>query len=307
MYPNNKRYYTLDNYYKTRFGKKVFKVSLNGGFSCPNKDGTIASSACIYCSKSGSGEFGGNPKKSIEEQFEEVKNVTLKKWETNLYIAYFQANTNTYAPLERLKFLYESALNIEGVIGLAIATRADSISDEVLDYLEELNKRTYLSIELGLQTIHEKTSKLIKRGHSLKTFEEMVKKLRARNIEVVVHIINGLPNETKEEMLATVKYLNNLDIQGIKIHMLAVLKNTELENLYQKEKFHLLSREEYVDIVCSQLEVLKKEIVIHRVTTDPDPKDLIAPLWLKKKFVVMNEIDKLMKKRKTHQSSKIGS
>ena len=217
----NKRYHTLDYYYKNRFNEKIFKVSLNANFSCPNIDGTVGYGGCIYCSKTGSGEFAGNKEEAIEKQFIEVKETMLKKWPKAKYIGYFQARTNTYAPVETLRKLHNKVLAQKDVIGINISTRPDSITDECLDYLEELNKKTYLTIELGLQTTNPKTTKLINRCHSLECFEEMVIKLRKRNIDVIVHIINGLPYETKEDMLNTVKYLNNLDIQGIKIHMLS--------------------------------------------------------------------------------------
>jgi radical SAM protein (TIGR01212 family) len=226
------------------------------------------------------------------------------KWHNNKYIAYFQARTNTYAPVERLKQIYEKVLTFDNVIGISIGTRPDAISKECLDYLEDLNKRTYLTVELGLQTIKEETSKLINRCHSLECFENMVKELRKRNIDVVVHIINGLPNETKEDMINTVKYLNQLEIQGIKIHMLSILKNTPLEKYYEQTHFHVLTKEEYVDIVVDQLEHLREEIVIHRITGDPDPQELIEPNWLIKKFCVMNDIDKEMVKRDTYQGVK---
>lgn len=303
----NKRYHTLDYYYKNRFNQKVFKVSLNAGFSCPNIDGTKGYGGCIYCSKIGSGEFAGNKEDDIVKQFNEIKNMMLKKWPNAKYIGYFQARTNTYAPVEKLKSLYEKILDQENVIGLNIATRPDAISKECLDYLNELNKRTYLTIELGLQTTNEITSKLINRCHSLKCFEDMVKELRKRNIDVVVHIINGLPYETKNDMLNTVKYLNNLDIQGIKIHMLSILKDTPLEKLYKKEKFHILTKEEYIDIVIDQLELLRPEIVIHRITGDPKIDDLIEPFWLTKKFCVLNDIDKEMVKRNTYQGKLIAN
>lgn len=301
---SNKRYYTLDYFYKQKFNSKVFKVSLNAGFSCPNKDGTKGYGGCIYCSKLGSGDYAGKVEKSLLEQFNEVKDIMLKKWPDSKYIAYFQANTNTYAPIEELKEKYESVINLDNVIGINIATRPDSITDECLDYLENLSKRTYLTIELGLQTIHDKTSKLINRGHDLKCFENMLEKLRGKNINVIVHIINGLPYESKDMMIETAKYLANKDIQGIKIHMLHILKDTALANLYEKEKFHVLTREEYVDIICSQLEVLREDIVIHRVTGDPNPNDLIEPSWLIKKFGVLNEIDKEMVRRNSYQGIK---
>lgn len=302
---SNKRYHTLDYYYKERFNQKIFKVSLNGGFSCPNIDGTIGSGGCIYCSKTGSGEFAGNKEDEIEKQFLEIKENMLKKWPKAKYIGYFQARTNTYAPVETLRKLHNKILAQDDVIGLNIATRPDSISDECLEYLTELNKKTYLTIELGLQTINSKTTKLINRCHSLKCFEDMVNKLRERNIDVIVHIINGLPYETKEDMLNTVKYLNTLDIQGIKIHMLSILKETPLAYLYQRDKFHILTKEEYIDIVVDQLELLRPEIVIHRITGDPKIDDLIEPTWLTKKFCVLNDIDKEMVKRNTYQGKKL--
>ena len=302
---DNKRYHTLNYHYKEKYHDKVIKVSLNAGFTCPNIDGKVGYGGCIYCSKSGSGDFGGDISKSLSEQFDEIKDKLSKKWPRGKYIAYFQAHTNTYAPLSVLKEKYESVLKKDNVIGIAIATRPDAIEDEVLDYLEELNKNTDVTVELGLQTIHEDTAKLINRCHSLNQFEEMVKKLRKRNIEVVVHIINGLPYETKEMMIETVQYLNHLDINGIKIHMLNIVKDTPLATLYQEKKFKVLSKEEYIDIVISQLEYLRPEIVIHRITSDPDPENLIEPTWLIKKFCVLNDIDKEMKKRNTYQGKKL--
>lgn len=298
---SNKRYHTLDYHYKKLFNEKIIKVSLNAGFSCPH----LKSGGCIYCGKIGSGEYAGDIKDDLVTQFNKVKRVMNKKWPTGKYIGYFQARTNTYAPLNVLKEKYETILKIDNVIGLAIATRPDSITDECLAYLSELNKRTYLTIELGLQTIHEKTAKLINRGHDLECFTKMVKKLRKKNIDVVVHIINGLPFETKEMMIETVKYLNDLDIQGIKIHMLQILKDTELEKLYQEAPFKLLTKEEYIEIVCEQLQYLNDEIVIHRLTGDPKPEDLIAPNWVIKKIDVLNGIDKYMAKNDIIQGQKV--
>ena len=274
------------------------------GLTCPNKDGKVGYGGCIYCSKMGSGEYAGNKEKSLKDQFEDIKNMMLKKWSKAKYIAYFSANTNTYAPIEKLKKAWEEVLNYENVIGINISTRPDSISKECYDYLEELNKKTDLTIELGLQTIHEKTSKLINRCHTLECFENCVKELNKRNIKVLVHIINGLPYETKEMMLETVKYLNNLNIWGIKIHMLNVLKDTKLEQLYQKEHFHILSKDEYVNIVCDQLELLNENIVINRLTGDPKLEDLIEPKWIIKKVCVLNDIDKEMKRRESFQGTK---
>ena len=297
---DNKRYHTLNYFYKTKFNSKVFKVSLNGNFSCPNfKNGN----GCIFCSH-GSGDFAGNKEDDLVTQFNEVKTMMEKKWPHAKYIGYFQANTNTYAPLDILKEKYETILKLPNVIGLSIATRCDAISDKCLDYLEDLSKRTFLTIELGLQSMHDKTLKLINRGHDLKSFDECVKKLKQRNINVVVHIINGLPFETKDMMLATVKYLNSLKIDGIKIHMLHVLKNTELEKLYNETHFHILTKEEYIDIVCDELELLNEKIVIHRITGDPTKEDLIEPTWLLKKFCVLNDIDKEMVRRNSYQGKR---
>ncbi len=301
---NNKRYHTLDYFYKHKFGCKIAKISLNGGFTCPNKDGTKGVGGCIYCSKLGSGDYAGKPNKTLTEQFYEIKDIMDKKWPNTRYIGYFQANTNTYAKVDILKEKYEEILKIDGVVGLNIATRSDAITDECLDYLEELNKKTFLNIELGLQTIHEKTNKLINRGETLEEFYEMVKKLRKRNINVIVHIINGLPYETKEQMLETVKYLNKLDIQGIKIHMLHIIKDTKLAELYNKDHFHVLTKEEYVDIVCDELELLREDIVINRITGDPDKTMVVEPTWLIKKFGVLNEIDKEMVRRNSYQGIK---
>ena len=295
---DNKRYHTLNYYYENKFHNKVCKVSLNGNFSCPNYKNNRG---CIFCSLSGSGEFGGDKNEPLNVQFDKVSKMMLKKWPNAKFIAYFQANTNTYAPLNILKEKYETALGFDNVIGISIATRCDAISDEVLDYLDELNKKTFLTVELGLQSMHEKTLSLINRGHDLKSFESMVKKLQQRKINVVVHIINGLPHETKEDMINTAKYLNSLNIDGIKIHMLYILKNTKLADMFNKGKFHILTKEEYIDIVCDQLTYLNENIVIHRITGDPKIDDLIEPKWLVKKFCVLNDIDKEMKKRNIYQ------
>ncbi len=302
---NNKRYHTLDYFYKQKFGSKIFKVSLNAGFSCPNIDGTVGHGGCIYCSNSGSGDFAGDKNDDLITQFNKVKNNLHQKWPEAKYIGYFQAHTNTYAPVNILKEKYESILKLPNVVGLSIATRPDAITDECLEYLIELSKKTFLTIELGLQTIHKKTSLLINRCHNLKTFEDMVNKLRQYNINVVVHIINGLPFETKDMMIETIKYINSLDIQGVKIHALHILKNTKLAELYKKSTFPILTKEQYIDIVCDQLEYLRPEIVINRITGDPVKEDLIEPTWLIKKFCVLNDIDKQLVQRGTYQGYKL--
>lgn len=301
---SNKRYYTLDYYYKHKYGCKIAKISLNLGLTCPNKDGTLGYGGCIYCSKLGSGEFGGNPVLPLKEQFESVKKTMVRKWPECKFIAYFQANTNTYGDLDYLIKNWEEAISYKDVVGINISTRPDSITKECYDYLEVLNKKTDLIVELGLQTINEKTSKLINRCSTLDTFKKAVKELNKRNIKVLVHIIDGLPYETKEDMLDTIKYLNKLDIWGIKIHMLHILKDTKLEKMYEKEKFHVLTRDEYVDIVCDQIELLKENVVINRLTGDPNIDDLVEPFWLTKKFCVLNEIDKMLAKRDTYQGIK---
>ena len=295
---DNKRYHTLNYFFRNKFGSKVFKVALNAGFTCPNyKNG-----GCIYCSH---GSGNNYQEMDLVEQFNLVKIPLERKWPNSKYIAYFQANTNTYAPLTVLKEKYEQVLRIPNVYGLDIATRSDALSEEILDYLSELNKRTFLIVELGLQSMHEDTLKFIRRGHDLKSFEEAVKKLKERNIFVVVHIINGLPYETKEMMIETVKYLNTLGIDGIKIHMLYISTGTPLALIYKERPFSLLTKEEYIDIVCEQLEYLDPKIVIMRITGDPIKEELIAPTWLVKKFCVLNDIDKEMKKRDIYQGDKV--
>jgi len=293
---DNKRYHTFNYFLKKKFNKKVFKVPIDAHFSCPNKK----TGGCIFCTDGSKSNITDN-NKNILEQFEEVKAIMLKKWPDSLYIPYFQANTNTYASLEKLKELYEPLLEKENVVGLAIATRPDSITDEVFEYLKDLNNRTFLMVELGLQSSFDKTLEFINRGHDVKCFENMVKKLKKNNIFVVAHIINGLPGETKEMMINTAKYLNSLNIDAIKIHMLHVVKDTRLTELYKEEPFHILSKEEYIDIVCEQLTYLNKRIVIERITGDPIKENLIEPNWLIKKFVLLNDIDKEMKKRNIYQ------
>ena len=297
---DNKRYHTLNYFYRTKFNNKVFKVPLDAHMSCPNK---INGNGCIYCSSYSKSNII-NSNETIQEQFLNNIKVLEKKWPNSYYIPYFQAGTNTFAPLEELKSLYESLLEFDKVVGLAIATRPDSLSDKLIDYLGELNKKTFLTIELGLQSSNEKTLDFIKRGHNVKCFIDAVKKLHKKNIFVVAHIINGLPYETEEDMLNTVKLLNDLNIDGIKIHMLYINKNTELEKIYENNKFHILEKEEYIDIVIKQLELLNDSIVIERITGDPIKEELITPDWLLKKFCVLNDIDKEMVKRDTYQGKK---
>ncbi len=293
---DNKRYHTFNYFLKNKFGKKVFKVALDANFSCPNK----STGGCIFCSDGSKSNIVDN-NKSLKEQFEEVKNVMLRKWPDSYYIAYLQANTNTYASVDKLKEIYEPLLKEDNVVGLSIATRPDCISDELLDYLEDINKRTFLTIELGLQSSYDETLEYINRGHTVKDFEDAVNKLKERNIFVVAHIINGLPNETKDMMINTAKFINNLKVDAVKIHMLHIIENTKLADIYKEKPFHVLSKDEYIDIVCEQLTYLDEKIVIERITGDPILEDLIEPRWLIKKFVLLNDIDKEMKKRNYYQ------
>ncbi|WP_373889718.1 TIGR01212 family radical SAM protein [Paludicola sp. MB14-C6] len=301
---NNKRYHTLDYHLKHKFGCKVFKVSLNGGFTCPNIDGTKGFGGCTYCSSQGSGDFAGNPELPIAFQFEQVKEKMHHKWNEAKYIAYFQAHTNTYAPLSTLKKMFEEVLTYENVVGISIATRADCLSNDIVDYLAELNQRTYLIVELGLQTIHDETAKKINRCHDYNTFLEGYQKLNDRNIPICVHIINGLPGETKEMMLETVKEISKLNIHSIKLHLLHVLKETVIAQQLSNHEFKLLELTEYVNIICDQIELLPPQVVIQRITGDGDKEQLIGPLWSLKKFVVMNEIDKELKRRNSYQGIK---
>lgn len=297
---NNKRYYTLNYFYRNKFNTKISKISLDGNFTCPNIDGSKSFGGCIFC-RAGSTSVSGELKFDLDEQFEHKKAMMDQKWENAKYIVYFQANTNTYDSVENLKKRFEPLLEKDDVVGLSLGTRDDAISEEVYDYLADLNKRTYLTIELGLQTINEKTTDFINRASTLKSFENAVKRLRALKIDVVVHIINGLPGETKVDMLANIHYLNKLGIQGIKIHNLFLEEGTRLAKIYKDHPFPMLSREEYVDIVCDQLEHLNPNIVVHRLTGDPDLEYLIEPKWVTKKFIVMNEIDKELVRRNTIQ------
>jgi len=294
---HEKHYNTLHNYYLKTYQKKVFKIALNGGFTCPNIDGTVATGGCTFCSYMGSGDFAGNKLEPLSIQFEKIKKMMHQKWEDGLYVVYFQANTNTHAPLERLKSLYEEAITLDpNIVMLSIGTRPDVLPDDVVEYLGDLNTRIPVQIELGLQTIHQTTSELINRAHDLACFDDAVKRLRKHKIDVVVHIINGLPFETKEMMIETVKHLNTLDIQGIKIHMLHLMEKTKMGYQYKKNPWKLMTLEEYVDVTVEQIGWLRKDIIIHRLTGDAPSSMLIAPDWTKKKFVVTNEIDKKMRR-----------
>lgn len=301
---DNKRYHTWNYHLRHKFGGKVFKVALNGGFTCPNRDGTRGTGGCTYCSAMGSGDFAGDAGKDIHSQFNEVKARMHKKWPEAKYIAYFQANTNTYAPVDELRKKFEAALSEENTVGLSIATRPDCLPEDVLDYLSELNERTYLIVELGLQSIWDKTGERINRCHTYAEFLDGYEKLRERGINTCVHLINGLPEETHDMMLKSAETVAALEPHCVKLHLLHVLKGTKMAAEYENGGFELMSLGDYVDIIVSQLELFSEETVIQRLTGDGAADALIGPLWSLKKFVVLNEIDKEMARRDTYQGAR---
>lgn len=298
---DNKRYHTQNYELRKIFGEKVCKISLDGGFTCPNLDGTKGVGGCTYCSGRGSGDFTQSALLPIEKQWRIQQEKMYQKWPGSGCIAYFQAHTNTYAPLSRLKELYETALAQPNCVGLDIATRADCLSQEVCDYLAQLNRRCWLLVELGLQSTFDDTGERINRCHSYADFLTGYHKLRERGVNVCVHIIDGLPGETHEMMLQTAQALSQLQLHSIKIHLLHLLKGTRMAEEYARGEFALLSREEYVQIVCDQLELLPPELVIQRLTGDGERESLIGPMWSLKKLVVMNEIDKELARRDSWQ------
>ena len=296
-----KPYYSLDAYLKKTFGEKVYKLSLDGGMTCPNRDGTCGDRGCIFCSAGGSGDFAGDRNKSIPEQIREQKSLLQQKRPVHKFIAYFQAYTNTYAPVEYLEKIFREAISDEEVVVLSIGTRPDCLGEEVLSLLEELNQIKPVWVELGLQTMHEKTAQYIRRGYPLSCFEEAVNELHRRGIPVIVHTILGLPGEGQEEVFATMDYLNGLSISGIKLQLLHVLKHTDLADYYGQTGFHIFSEDEYVSLVIRCLEVLSPDITIHRLTGDGPSDLLIAPLWGLKKRSVLNHIHHELKVRDTWQ------
>ena len=291
---DNKRYYTFNYYLRNKFNNKVIKIPIDTSFGCPNKE------KCIYCSQYSKSNII-NSNDDLLNQFKNNVATLENKWPNSLYIVYFQAGTNTFCSVETLKSMIEPFLKIKKVVGISIATRPDSISNDMLKYLSDLNKRTFLTIELGLQSSNDNTLKYIKRGHDSNTFKNTVTRLHQENIFTVAHIINGLPYENINDMLETIKFLNKIKIDGLKIHMLFIAKNTEIAKIYEKEQFKILTKNEYIDIVIKQLEILNENVVIERITGDPIKEELIEPKWLLKKFVILNDIDKEMKKRDTWQ------
>lgn len=286
-------YYSFNRYLRERFGCKVYKISINGGFTCPNRDGTLGTGGCIFCSAGGSGDFAESPELSITQQIENGKKRVRKKIKSGKYIAYFQAFTNTYAPAEILRKKFTEAIDHPDIVMLSVATRPDCLPDEVVDLLKDLNEIKPVSVELGLQTIHEKSAEYIRRGYDLSCYDRAVSRLKAAGLNVVCHIILGLPGESKTDMLQSVDYACKSGIDGIKLQLLHVLRGTDLAKDYEAGKFEALSFEAYLDIIKSCVEIIPKDIVIHRLTGDGAKKDLIAPLWSADKKKILNAISRL--------------
>lgn len=302
---SNKRYFTYDYFLRTKFGGKCGKLPIDGGFTCPNRDGSKGRGGCIYCSSRGSGDFCTDSSVCITEQIAAAKAKLSEKWQNSLCIAYFQAFTNTYAHVNVLRERFEAALlsNSPGIVGMSIATRADCLPDDVCDYLADLAERTFLTVELGLQTAHDRTAELINRGHTFSEFVNGYERLRRASdkISIGVHLINGLPRETPEMMLASAKAVAEIKPDQLKLHLLHVIRGTELAKMYSHGDFSCLTLDEYADIVVRQLEIMPPETVIGRLTGDGVPDQLIAPEWSRKKLCVINTIDKLMYERDTWQ------
>lgn len=285
-------YYSLNQYLQDTFGCKVYKIAVNAGFTCPNRDGMLDTGGCIFCSAGGSGDFAESPELSITEQIDAGKNRVADKIKTGKYIAYFQAYTNTYGPLEKLQKVFTEAINHPDIVAISVATRPDCLGDDVLDLLTELHQIKPVWVELGLQTIHEKTANYIRRGYALSVYDEAVKRLRKRGFEVITHVILGLPGESKEEMMETVQYVCDNGCTGIKLQLLHVLKGTDLAKDYYEGKFEVMGEEEYLDLIVELLQIIPKNIVIHRLTGDGAKKDLIAPMWSANKKHVLNRLQK---------------
>lgn len=287
-------YLSFNKYLKDKFGQKVYKISLDGGFTCPNRDGKTGTRGCIFCSKGGSGDFAESREMSITEQIESGKKKVEKKIKSGKYIAYFQAFTNTYAPVEILRQKYEEAINHPDIVALSIATRPDCLGDDVLRLLDEMNKLKPVFVELGLQTIHQKSAKYIRRGYDLSVYDKAVRDLKKIGVNVVVHVILGLPNESENDMLETVKYVCESGANGIKLQLLHVIDGTDLAKDYEKGLFKTLEFDEYVNLIVKCVKIIPKDIVIHRLTGDGAKKDLIAPLWSADKKRVLNAINKAL-------------
>lgn len=301
---SNKHYYSLSEYYKNKFGKKVYKLSINGGMTCPNRDGTLDTRGCVFCSEGGSGEFSAKFDTDIISQLNEAEKRVKTKTKDNLYIAYFQPFTNTYADVKYLRNIYYKAIEPDNIVGLSIATRPDCLGGDVLALLKEINMIKPVTVELGLQTIHKTTADYIRRGYDLEVYDKAVKNLHEIGVEVVTHIIIGLPFETEEMILESVEYAGRVT-DGIKLQLLHIIKGTDLEIEYRNNKFEVLSLEKYTDIIYKSIELLPKNVVIHRITGDGDKKSLIAPLWSADKKRVLNYINKQLDLRNVKQGSKL--
>jgi len=298
---DNRRFRTLNRELRKIFGEKIVKLSVNGDFTCPNRDGTLGNQGCLFCSEEGNGAFAGNPDESITDQIQKQIQNLSNKWKARRYIVYFGSFTNTYDSVANLRAKYEEALAYPGVVGLAIATRGDCLSDEVIQLLDEMNERCFLWVEIGLQTIHEHTISLIRRGYDMTLFFERYHQLKRSRIRVVLHLIFGLPGETDQDMMETVDTVSHLQPWGVKFHLLHVLKNTELATLYDKGRVAMMDFECYVNLVCNALERLAPQIVVHRVTGDGKKEDLIAPLWSLNKMKVLSRINQVLDERDTVQ------
>ncbi|MFI2856405.1 TIGR01212 family radical SAM protein [Paenibacillus sp. JSM ZJ436] len=297
----DKRFHTWNAEMREVFQEKVFKVTLDAGFTCPNRDGTIAKGGCTFCSARGSGDFAGSRRDDLVTQFNTIRDRQHQKWPHAKYIGYFQAYTNTYAPVEELRVYFETILKQPGVVGLSIATRPDCLPDDVVEYLAELNELTYLWVEMGLQTIHESTSQLINRAHDTQCYYEAVEKLRRHNIRICSHIIYGLPQEDHEMMLSTGRAVAGMDVQGIKIHLLHLMRKTPMVKQYEAGLLRFLEQDEYIGLIADTLEFLPPEMIVHRLTGDAPRDLLIGPMWSRRKWEVLNGIDAELKRRNTWQ------
>ncbi len=302
---DNKRYHSYNHYLKKRFGKKVYKVPLNIDLGCPNRDGTKGIGGCAFCSARMSGNFAGDPRRSIEEQYSQVRTIMEKKWADALCIPYFQAGSNTYADIGVLREMFSAALELDNAVGLSIATRADCIDREKAEMLGILAKRTYLTVELGLQTIFDSTAIAMNRCHTYNDLLEAYELLRAEDVNVCIHLINGLPGETPDMMRRSAYTIGQLDIHAVKLHLLHVLKGTALADMYERGDLRTLERDEYIGIICDQLELIPPKVIIERLTGDGDRSELIAPLWSRDKRRVLNGIDMEMARRNAYQGDKI--
>ena len=299
-----KRYNPFSDELKRVFGCKVQRISVDAGFSCPNRDGTLDTEGCIFCGGHGSGSYGIRRDLDIPAQLEDGKEVMRRKYRARKFIAYFQAFSNTYAPINSLRKLFSEALSVTDVVGLVIATRPDCLPDDVLDYLQELSKQIYLWLELGMQSMHDRTLDFINRRHDHAAFVTAVQRAKARGVRVCAHVILGLPGETREDMLSAAVELNRLGLDGVKLHLLHVMKGTKAAELYQHGEIRVLDRDNYIALVCDFLERLDQQIFIHRLTGDGGRADLVAPLWSLKKFEVLNLIDAEMERRRTIQGAR---